>query len=186
MNETRQMRARRRAMRSRINRVPSPLLANSVPWISVALGSMFATILVIASAPIMPPLGFLVFVAWRQLRPGLLPLWAGLPLGVIDDLYSGQPFGTAVLLWSLAAIALDLVETRIPWRGFATEWLVSSALIATYAIASLVLANMAFATTSLLFIVPQILISILAYPLICRIVALTDRARLTPIVELGQ
>jgi rod shape-determining protein MreD len=186
MNQARQGRARRRAMRSRINRVPSPLLANSMAWITVALGSILATILVIASAPIMPPLGFLVFVAWRQLRPGLLPVWAGLPLGMIDDLYSGQPFGSAVLLWSLAAIALDLVETRIPWRGFATEWLVSSALIATYTIACLILANLASATTPLLFIVPQMLLSILVYPLICRIVALADRARLIPIVELQQ
>jgi rod shape-determining protein MreD len=186
MIPTRRMRAHRRAMRSRINRGPSTTLAVGLPWLSIAIGSVLSTIVVIASAPIMPPLGFLVFIAWRQLRPGLLPVWAGLPLGLFDDLYSGQPFGSAVLLWSLAAIALDLVETRIPWRGFSTEWLVSSLLIATYAIACLILANMAAATTTLLFIVPQIIASILIYPLICRVVAVADRARLFPIVELKQ
>lgn len=185
MNLTRQVWARRRAMRSRINRAPSPLLAVGLPYASVVLGSILTTIVVIASAPVLPPLGFLIFVAWRQLRPGLLPLWSGLPLGLLDDLYSGQPFGSAALLWSLAAILLDVVETRIPWRGFVTEWLVSTALIATYAITSLILANMASVPASAHLVIPQIVVSVLAYPMICRIVALIDRARLFRIVEIG-
>ena len=76
-------------------------------------GKMGPGWLLIASAPVLPPLGFLAFVAWRQLRPGLLPVWAGLPLGLFDDLFSGQPFGTAVMLWSIAAIVLDVIEARL-------------------------------------------------------------------------
>ena len=92
------IRVRGRMMRQRINRAPSPVLAVGLPWLSIMVSSIASTILVIASAPVMPPLGFLAYLAWRQLRPGLLPMWAGLPLGVVDDLYSGQPFGSAVLL----------------------------------------------------------------------------------------
>ena len=140
---------------------------------------------VIASAPVMPPLGFLAFIAWRQLRPGLLPIWAGLPLGLIDDLYSGQPFGSAVMLWSLAAIALDIVETRLPWRNFITEWAVAAGLIALYICSGLALANLAVAKTPIVFVVPQICISILVYPLIGRAVALFDRIRLMPIKDVA-
>lgn len=171
--------------RRRINRAPSPLLAISLPWMFIALMSVLTTILVIASAPVLPPLGFLAYIAWRQLRPGLLPVWAGLPLGLIDDLYSGQPFGSAVMLWSLAAIALDIVETRLPWRNFITEWAVAAVMIALYICSGLALANLAFAKTPVVFIVPQICISILVYPLIGRAVALVDRIRLTPVRDVG-
>lgn len=179
------IRARQRMLRQRINRAPSPVIAVGLPWLSIILGSVLSTLLVIASAPVMPPLGFLTYLAWRQLRSGLLPIWAGLPLGLFDDLYSGQPFGSAVLLWSVAAIVLDVVETRVPWRQFTTEWLVAAAITATYVIACLALANLASASTPLLTIVPQILASILIYPLVCRLVALIDQVRLVPIVEIG-
>ena len=104
---------------------------------------------------------------------------------MIDDLYSGQPFGSAVLLWSVAAIVLDVVETRFPWRDFLTEWLVAGAITATYLLASLALANMASASTPVLFVLPQIIVSILVYPLVCRMVGGVDRARLVPIADIS-
>jgi rod shape-determining protein MreD len=149
---------------------------------------MLATLLpsyaLVASAPVLPPFAFLVFISWRQLRPGLLPVWAGLPLGIFDDLYSGQPFGSAVLLFSAAAIALDVIETRLPWRNFLTEWLVAIGLIILYIAIGLALANLGGAHTPLRVTWPQIVISILAYPLVGRFVALADRLRLTPFVEI--
>ena len=74
--------------RRRINRAPSPVLAHTLPWLTILLGSMIPGWLLIASAPVMPPLGFLLFIAWRQLRPGLLPIWSALPLGLFDDLFA--------------------------------------------------------------------------------------------------
>jgi len=148
------------------------------------LGSLLPGMVLIASAPVFPAFGFLMFISWRQLRPGLLPVWAGLPLGIFDDLYSGQPFGSAVLLFSAAAIALDMIETRLPWRNFLTEWLVAIGLIIVYTALELALANLGGASTALRVTLPQIVISILAYPLVGRFVALADRMRLTPIVEL--
>lgn len=172
-------------MRKRINRAPSPLFANSLPWVSVIAGSLLTSWILIASAPVLPPLGFLLFVAWRQLRPGLLPVWAGLPLGIVDDLYSGQPFGSAVFLWSIATIVLDLIETRLPWRNFLTEWLMAAGLIAAYILLSLALANLGGASTQLNVVVPQILLSISIYPLIGRLVARLDRIRLMPFVAIN-
>jgi rod shape-determining protein MreD len=172
------------AGRKRINRVPSPFLARGLPWASVMISSILPGMLLIASAPILPPLGFLAFVAWRQLRPGLMPVWAGLPLGIFDDLYSGQPVGSAVLLWSLAAIVLDEIEERLPWRNFLTEWLVAMALILAYIVLSLFIANIVGASTPLHVIVPQIVISLLCYPFVGRVVALADRFRLIPFREI--
>lgn len=170
--------------RRSINRVPSSLLARGMPWLSVILASIVPGWLMIASAPVFPPFGFLTFIAWRQLRPGLLPMWAGLPLGLVDDLFSGQPFGSAVFLWSVSAIILDLVEARLPWRNFLTEWLVAIGLILGYIVLGLMLANIAGAQTPLRVVVPQIVISVLVYPIVGHIVAALDRLRLTPFVEI--
>ncbi|EJL23249.1 hypothetical protein [Novosphingobium sp. AP12] len=168
--------------RPRINRQPSAVVARSLPWLTVMLGSMAPGWLLIASAPVLPPLGFLAFVAWRQLRPGLLPVWAGLPLGLFDDLFSGQPFGTAVMLWSIAAIVLDVIEARLPWRNFLTEWLVAIGLIIAYIALCLGISNIAGASAPLRIIGPQLVISVFSYPLVGRFVALVDRFRLTPFV----
>jgi rod shape-determining protein MreD len=169
--------------RQRINRAPSRIVARGAPWLTVMLGSFLPGMALIASAPVFPPFGFLVFISWRQLRPGLLPVWAGLPLGIFDDLFSGQPFGSAVLLFSAAAIALDVIETRLPWRNFLTEWLVAIGLIIVYIGLELALANLGGAFTPVRVTWPQIVISILAYPLVGRFVALADRIRLTPFLE---
>lgn len=168
--------------RRSINRAPWPPMARTVPWLTILLGSMVPSWSMIASAPVLPPLGYLIFLAWHQLRPNLLPIWAGLPLGLFDDLFSGQPFGCAVLLWSLSSIALDLVETRLPWRHFVIEWLVANGLIVTYILLCLVFANFGGADAPLRVIVPQIVISVLTYPLVGRFVAVADRFRLTPLL----
>jgi rod shape-determining protein MreD len=165
----------------RINRAPSPLLARTLPWLLVMLGSLSPTWPIIASAPIMPPFGFLLLVAWQQLRPGLFPVWAGLPLGLFDDLLSGQPFGSAVLLWSITMIGLDLLEVRFPWRGVLLNWLSACAIIAVYLAVSLQLANAAGGAVPLRVILPQLVLSMLAYPLAARVVGAVDRLRLIPI-----
>lgn len=168
--------------RSRINRAPSPVVARSLPALTILLASLLPCWITIASAPVLPPLGFMLFVCWQQLRPGLLPIWAGLPLGLFDDLFSGQPFGSAVLLWSASSIVLEIIETRLPWRNFLTEWLVAIGLIVAYSVFSLVLANIAGAAAPLHVIVPQIVISVLSYPLVGLVVARLNRIRLTPLM----
>lgn len=164
-----------------INRAPSPAVALTLPWVLVMLGSLSPGWPVIASAPLLPPFGFLFLVAWQQLRPGVFPVWAGLPLGLFDDLYSGQPFGSAVLLWSLAMIGLDLIEQRFPWRGFALNWLAAAAFIVGYLMLALIFANAAGGHAALRVLLPQLVISILVYPLAARLVRLFDRLRLIPL-----
>jgi rod shape-determining protein MreD len=171
--------------RRRINRAPSPILARSVPWMSVMLGSLLPGWLFMASAPYVPPLGFLMLLAWRQLRPGLLPVWAGLPLGFFDDLYSGQPMGSAILLWSIAIIVIEVIELRFPWRSFALEWLLATAMIVAYVIGCLAAANLAGGKTPVAVLAPQVILAVLVYPFVGRTVAALDRFRLIPLMVVG-
>jgi rod shape-determining protein MreD len=170
--------------RKRINRVPSPLLAHGLPWASIMLASLCPVLPVIASAPLVPPFGFMLLLAWRQMRPGLMPVWAGLPLGAFDDLFSGQPFGSAILLWSAAMIVLDIIEARFPWRSLSLDWLVSAGLICTCLLFSLLFANAAGGSAGTIVLVPQEMIAILLFPLTGRLVAFLDRVRLLPLVDM--
>ena len=162
-----------------INRVHSPLLARAVPWLTVGLASIVQTLPVIAAAPVMPPLGFMVLLAWRQLHPGLLPVWAGLPLGLVDDLYSGQPMGSAMFLWSVAMITLDLIEQRFPWRSYVLDWSVAAGFIAGYLGLAAILAAPPQTLPALQVLGPQLVLSILLFPLSERFIALCDRLRLS-------
>lgn len=168
-----------------IDRAPSTLLAGAVPWLSVMLASAAPGWAFIASAPIVPPLGLMVLLGWRLLRPGLLPLWAGLPLGLFDDLYSGQPLGSAILLWSLAMIVLEIVETRFPWRNFLQDWMAAAGLLSAAIFVGTVFANLTGGSTRLSVMNPQLLIAVLGYPVIGRLVAVLDRFRLLNVRVLG-
>lgn len=166
---------------SRINRAPSPIIAIALPWMTIMVASVAPALPVVASAPLMPPLGFMLLLAWSQVRPGLLPVWAGFPLGLWDDIYSGQPFGSGILLWSLTIIASDIVEARFPWRNFVTEWLVASAFLTAYLLATLAIGNLAGGATPVSAILPQLALTVLLFPGAGRLAALFDRLRLIPI-----
>jgi rod shape-determining protein MreD len=163
----------------KINRAPSPVVARAVPWLAIMFGSVLQTLPLIASAPTLPPLGFLFLLAWRQLHPGVLPVWAGLPLGLFDDLFSGQPVGSAMLLWSLAMIALDLIEARFPWRSTVLDWAVSAAFILGYLLLSSTIAHVGDSGPLVTVLAPQLILSVLVFPLAERFIALCDRLRLS-------
>ncbi|WP_233997123.1 rod shape-determining protein MreD [Porphyrobacter sp. HT-58-2] len=162
----------------RINRAPYPWRVRSVPYLSIMLGSLLPVLLVADLMPLLPSLGFMMLLAWRMVRPGLLPLWAGAPLGAFDDLVSGQPFGSAILLWSLAMIAIELAETRFPWRDFWHDWVTASTLAVAYWLAALLLSGASVTPEMLMVAGPQALLSVLLYPILARMVAGLDRFRL--------
>ncbi len=172
-------RARSDPYGSRINRAPSPLRARSVPYLSIMLGSFLPSLLLADVMPLVPPLGFLMLLGWRIMRPGLLPVWIGAPLGAFDDLVSGQPFGSGVLMWSLAMIGLELLEARFPWRGFWQDWFTAAFAILLYLFGAMALSGGTFTQPLVIAAVPQLLTALLIYPFLARIVAALDRFRLT-------
>ncbi|HEX5643892.1 MAG TPA: rod shape-determining protein MreD [Erythrobacter sp.] len=171
--------------RKRINREPSPLLATGVPYATIILASLLPLLFVADTGPLLPPLGFLMLIGWRLMRPGLLPSWAGLPLGAFDDLVSGQPFGSAILLWSIAMLAIEWLEARMPWRGFWQDWLVAAAAASAYVVVSGVVSgaklNLALAGA----VMPQIGLALVAIPALSGLIAWFDRLRLQRIRKVG-
>ncbi|MDB5696019.1 MAG: rod shape-determining protein MreD [Sphingomonas bacterium] len=103
--------------------------AQALPWAMVAAGSLATALPIVATAPLLPPLGLVMLLAWRLLNRFALRPWAAAPLGFVDDLVSGQPLGSAVLLWSLAFLLIDLVEARLAFRDFRQDWVIAAGLI---------------------------------------------------------
>jgi rod shape-determining protein MreD len=167
-----------------INRAPLPWLAAGMPWASIMAMSLVTFSPVIASAPVIPPLAFMTLLAWRMLRPGFLPIWAGLPLGAWDDLYSGQPFGSAIVLWSAAMLAMDVIDERYLWRGFKQDWLAAVVLTSVYLLAMSAIAGLAARALLPLTIGPQWLMAVVLFPVINRLVAMLDKLRLLPLMRL--
>lgn len=171
--------ARSDAYGRRINRTHSPLIALAVPWLSILIASLLPMFFIATALPLVPPMGFLMLVAWRLVRPGLLPVWAGFPLGLFDDLFSGQPLGSGMFLWSIAMIAIELLDRRIPWRSFFQDWIAATLALLGYVLATFLLSGGAPETPGLIALGPQVLLSVLLFPVAARLVSALDRARLT-------
>lgn len=162
----------------RINRSHSTLVATVVPWISVLIASLLPMFFISAALPVVPPLGFMMLIAWRLVRPGLMPVWAGFPLGMFDDMFSGQPFGSAIMLWSITLIAIDLIETRFPWRSFAQDWFTAGLILVLYIVAGMLFSGGQPTLAALIALGPQLVLSVLTFPIIARLVARLDQMRL--------
>lgn len=176
-------RTRANPYRKRINREPSPLLANTVPYATIALASMLPLLFVAPVGAAVPPLGFMMLLGWRLMRPGLMPSWVGLPLGAFDDLFSGQPFGCAILLWSMTMLIFEWIETRWPWRGFWQDWVAAAVATGAYIVLALVFSGAPLRGPLLVSTLPVLLSAILLYPMVAGVVAWFDRIRLLRIRE---
>jgi len=155
-----------------------PLRTVLVPILSTLAGSAMATVPVIATEPIVPPFGLMLLLAWRLLRPEMWPAWAALPLGLADDLLSGHYLGTAMILWTIAFLALEWVDQLLIWRDGWIEWGIGSVAIIIITIGAWTLSQPTQSLTSLWAIVPQTLGAVLLFPIILRATAALDRWRL--------
>lgn len=164
--------------RSRIGRAPSPFRRQAVPIFTVMLASMTTLLPLIATAPILPPLGLIVFLAWRALHRNLWLPWMGLPLGLFDDLLSGAPVGTAMVIWTLLLLALDTLDRSFVWRDDRQEWAIAAAAIAMSLLATYAIGGGAHSVYGPLLLLPQMVMAILSFPLAMRLCDRLDRWRL--------
>ena len=95
--------------------------------VTIIAGSLATVLPVIAQAPLLPPIGLLLLLAWRLRRPDRLRPYAALPYGLVDDLVSGQPLGSAMALWTVCTLAIDVLDTRLVARDFWQDWLIAAA-----------------------------------------------------------
>lgn len=142
--------------------------------LSVMLGSMATLLPVIATVPFLPPFGLMILLSWRLLRADAMKVWMPVPLGLFDDMLSGQPLGSAMLLWSAAALMVDVLDTRLVWRDFWQDWLIASAAIGFVLIAGRLIAAPFSAHVDTALVI-QILISAALFPVVARFCAWLDR-----------
>tara|TARA_R110001606_G_scaffold110754_2_gene236969 strand:+ start:1742 stop:2188 length:447 start_codon:yes stop_codon:yes gene_type:complete len=145
--------------------------------VTVVIGSMITALPIITDYPILPPMGLLVVLAWRLIRPGYWPVWAGFPLGVIDDIFSGQPLGSAAFLWSVIFILLEAVDRKAVRRDYWQDWLIASLAMIIVLIGGMLIVGFRSNILNLELLVPQILLSILLYPFVARLVGAVDNWR---------
>ena len=169
----------KRVRATSLNYRPSKFRMTVIPALSVMICSAVTAMLpIIAKSPILPPFGLMMFVSWRLLRRDAFPIWAGAPLGFFDDLLSGQPVGSSVFLWSVVMIALEAIEHRFMWRDYWMEWFLAGLTIGLCLIIGLLLANLHGGPTPVEVILPQILVSILCYPLMAKLCSMLDNLRI--------
>lgn len=150
--------------------------ARALPWATVMAGSLVTILPVVATVPLLPPVGLLMLLAWRLLAPLALRIWAPSLLGLFDDLVSGQPLGASMLLWQLGFFGIAVIDQRTMFRDFRQDWLIAAGVIAFCLIGGRLIAAPlgAHVDTVLLF---QAMAAILAFPLAARLVAWLDRKR---------
>ena len=155
---------------------PQRLLPSLKPALTVMAASALIVVPIIASFPLLPPFGLLMLLGWRLARDEALPVWAPLLLGAFDDLLSGQPVGSAMLLWTLAYIAIDLFDTRLVARDFWQDWLLAAGGIAGCLIFGRLVATPLSAHVDTLLLL-QMAVSVMLYPVAALIIAWLDRER---------
>jgi len=169
----------KQAIRSDREEQVARLRGQVLPVISTVIGSAVTLLPIVAGSPMLPPFGLLMLLSWRLIRPELWPIWIGIPLGLIDDLLSGQPIGSAVMLWTIALLAIDQIDRRLLFRDYWQDWLIAAAAIILCLVGGLFTANATGGNTEIAVIVPQILLSVMAYPVVARFCAVLDRWRLS-------
>jgi len=165
------------ARRSAFAPPPGQFERQLVPVASVMIASLSPLLPMIATTPDLPPLGFMMLIGWRLLRPDLWPVWAAFPLGLFDDLFSGQPLGSAMTVWTVAFLGLAMVDTRLMWRDHKQDWAIAAIAIAAERAISLGIAHFTGGAMPYYLLVPQILVAIFLFPLVSRVCAALDRWR---------
>ena len=151
--------------------------ARALPPVTVVFGSLLPAIVPwVGPGPLLPPTGLLMLLSWKLLAPASLRFWAPAALGLADDLVSGQPLGSAVLLWTLAVLAIDSVERRTMFRSFGRDWATAAALIACVLVGARFLASPLHARVAIM-LGAQIMVAVLLFPLAARLCAWIDRHR---------
>lgn len=165
--------------------IESDLLGQRLPWrlhivpvASTLIGSCAGLLPFVASAPVIPPFGLLMALGWRLLRPELWPAWMALPLGLADDLITGATPGTAMTLWTIAFLGIDLIDSRPMWRDHWLDWWIATSAILFCAVGTWAIGAAISGGGLLVPLVPPALIAVFAFPPIARLCAMLDRWRL--------
>ena len=149
-----------------------------VPLLSTVAAIALALLPIVAQAPLLPDFGFLMLITWRLLRPEIWTPRMALGLGLLSDLVTGHPLGQGMLLWTATFLAIDLIDRRLGFRDYWMDWLLAAAAILFETVGGWYIALLMQSDVRFAVMLPQLGLSILAYPLAARLVLGLDRWRL--------
>ena len=149
-----------------------------VPTLSTLAGTALAALPIVASSPLLPDFGFLMLITWRLLRPEIWTPQMALALGLASDLIAGHPLGQGMLLWTATFLVIDLLDRQLGFRDYWMDWLLAAGAIIFQTVGAWYIALLMHSDVRLAVMLPQIGLSILAYPVAARIVVALDRWRL--------
>ena len=149
-----------------------------VPAVTVLATSLLNALPIVSTAGWFPDFAFLALIAWRLLRSDVWPAWWAAPLGLFNDLATGNPIGLSISVWTAAMLALDLTDRRTQWRGYWLEWVLAALLLLGNEAAEWRVAQIMGASLPFISILPPLVISVLAFPVAAFMVSRIDRWRL--------
>jgi rod shape-determining protein MreD len=150
-----------------------------LPIISTVVASLLILLPIVTSSPLIPDLGFLVLIAWRLLRPEMWTTTTALPLGLFNDLVAGHPIGQSMALWTTVFLAFDIMDVRLMWRDYWIDWFAAALAIGFYTFGCWYIGWLMGSRINFGVMLPQLGVSVLAYPVIAWIVLALDRWRLS-------
>jgi rod shape-determining protein MreD len=149
-----------------------------VPLVTTLLAILLGLFPLVVTTPLLPDIGFLVLLTWRLLRPEIWVPVVALGLGLFDDLVSGHPLGQSMALWTSIFLAFDILDHRIDYKDFWFDWFYAAIAIFFHAAGIWYIAVLMDSHTPFAQLLPQIGFTILAYPVMARMVLGLDRWRL--------
>jgi rod shape-determining protein MreD len=150
-----------------------------VPIISTLGACLLALLPIIVSSPVVPDFAFLVLISWRLLRPELWGPTTALPLGLFNDLVAGHPLGQSVALWTAAFLIFEIIDARMLFRDYWMDWILAAVMIVAYTFGDWYIGRLMGSQMGFGILLPQIIASILFYPVVARLILGLDRWRLS-------
>ena len=149
-----------------------------VPVLSTLAGSALSVSPFVVTVPLMPPLGLLMLVAWRLLRPEMWGAWVALPLGLADDLIVGAPLGSGMAVWTIVLLGLDVADHRLLWRDYWADWGLAIAALSFATLAAWAIALFSGGAGPPWTAAVQALFAALLFPTAARLCRMLDKWRL--------
>lgn len=149
-----------------------------LPLASTVAGSAVSLLPFVAESAAWPSFGLLIALGWRMLRPEMWGAWVALPLGLIDDLIGGAPLGSAMALWTIVFLGLDIADARRVWRDLAVDWQLAALAILFVTLGAWGIAAFSSGAGPIWTVIPQAFLGILLFPAAARACAAMDRWRL--------
>lgn len=118
-----------------------------------------------AYAPVVPSLAMPAIYYWVVFRPDLMPLWATFLIGLVQDLLTGVPLGTGIMMLLILHLAVMGQRRIFTNASFAMLWVIFALLAAlVFALGWILAAVLLPMTPSQEPVILQYALTVASYP----------------------